>query len=43
MLVLLMASALRHELPSIVFEQPDELTKLHSPIVPGLSAGSCPE
>jgi len=29
MLVLLMASTLRDQLPSIVFEQPDELAELH--------------
>jgi hypothetical protein len=28
-LVLLMTSALRHQLPSIVFEQPNELAELH--------------
>src|SRR5579862_6992774 len=43
MLVLLMASALRYQLPSVVFEQPNELAELHSPIVPRLSAGPCPE
>jgi hypothetical protein len=43
MLVLPMASALCLELPSIVFEQPNELAELHSPIVPWLSAGPCPE
>ena len=43
MLVLLMASTLRHPLPSIVFEQPNELAELHAPIVPRLSAGPCPE
>src|SRR5579884_4190887 len=34
-----MASALRHELPSVVFEQPNELAEVHPAIVPGLSAG----
>jgi hypothetical protein len=43
MLVLLMASTLRHQLPSIIFEQPNELAELHAAIVPGLSAGPCPE
>jgi hypothetical protein len=43
MLVLLMASTLRYQLPSIVFEEPSELAELHSPIVPRLSAGPCPE
>jgi hypothetical protein len=42
MSVLLMASALRNELPSVVFEQSDELAELHLPIVAGLSAGPCP-
>lgn len=43
MLVLLVAAALRHQLPSIVFEQPNELAELHSPIVPSLPAGPCLE
>lgn len=43
MLVLLVASALRHRLPSIVFEQPNQLAELHSPILPGLPAGPCLE
>ena len=43
MLVLLMASALRDQLPSIGFEQPNELAELHLSIVPRLSAGPCPE
>jgi hypothetical protein len=30
MLVLLMASTLRYQLPSIVFEQPNELAELHT-------------
>jgi hypothetical protein len=30
MLLLLMASALRHQLPTIVFEQSNELAELHS-------------
>jgi hypothetical protein len=29
MLELLMATALRHHLPSVVFEQPNELAELH--------------
>jgi hypothetical protein len=43
MLVLLMASALRHQPPSVVFEQTNELAELHAPIVPTLSAGPCPK
>jgi hypothetical protein len=43
MLVLLMASTLRHQLPSIIFEQPNELAELHAAIVPRLSAGPRPE
>lgn len=34
MLVLLMASALRDQLRSVVFEDANELAELHSPIVP---------
>jgi hypothetical protein len=43
MLVLLMAAALRDQLPSIVFEQSNELAELHSSIVPRFSAGPCPD
>ena len=43
MFVLLVASALSHELPSIVFEQPNQVSKLHLVIVPSDSAGSCPK
>jgi hypothetical protein len=43
MLVLLMASTLRDQPPSVVFEQANELAELHASIVPGLSAGPCPE
>jgi hypothetical protein len=42
-LILLMTSTLRHELPAIVFERSNELTELHLAIVPRLSAGPCPE
>src|SRR5437867_11324112 len=41
MLVLLMASTLRDDTPSIVFEQPNQLTELHDVIVPRDSAGPC--
>ena len=39
MLVLPVASSLSHQLPSIVFEQANELAELHLRIVPSLSAG----
>ena len=42
MFVLLMASTLRDQTPSIFFEHPNELTELHLPIVPRLSAGPRP-
>lgn len=43
MLVLLMASTLRHQPPSVVFEQTNELAELHASIVLRLSAGPCPK
>ena len=39
MVILLMASPLRDELPSIFFEQPNQLAKLHAPIVRGSRLG----
>jgi hypothetical protein len=41
MLILLMASALRHKPPSVVLEQSNELAQLHARIVPSSSAGPC--
>jgi hypothetical protein len=40
MLVLLVATALRDELPAIVFEQPNELVELHTAHRGGASAGA---